>query len=95
METGNPFHLIELLVKHRVPFVIIGGHAVTYQGYVRATEDTDIVFKRSGQSERSLLAALQEVNASWISDKIDLQNLPDLQSQRSAIGTPACPTRPG
>jgi len=37
--------------SHEVPYVIIGGHAVTYHGYVRATEDTDIVFRRTLESE--------------------------------------------
>lgn len=47
MDSGDPFRLIDVLARHNVPFVIIGGHAGTYHGYVRATEDTDIVF--SGQ----------------------------------------------
>lgn len=71
MESGTPFRLIDVLAKHEVPFVIIGGHAVTYHGFVRATEDTDIVIKRTADSERALLAALIEVNARWISDEID------------------------
>lgn len=37
MESGAPFRLIDALIKHDVPFVIVGGHAVTYHGYVRAT----------------------------------------------------------
>jgi hypothetical protein len=31
MESGDPFRLIDTLIKHDVPFVIVGGHAVTYQ----------------------------------------------------------------
>jgi hypothetical protein len=51
--------------------VVIGGHAVTYHGFVRATEDTDIVFRRTPESEVSLLDALAEVNACWIGNEID------------------------
>jgi hypothetical protein len=35
MECGDPFHLLGVLSSHNVPFVIIGGHAVTYHGFVR------------------------------------------------------------
>ena len=71
MESGDPFHLIDVLNRHSVPCVVIGGHAVTYHGYVRATEDTDVVFKRSPESESALLNALHEMNAHWISNEID------------------------
>ncbi len=71
MESGDPFHLLDVLSRHDVPFVIIGGHAVTYHGYLRATEDTDVVFRRTPESELSLLRALTEVNAHWIGNEID------------------------
>ena len=73
MAYGTPFRLIDALRRHEVPFVIIGGHAVSFHGYVRATEDTDIVFVRTPESERQLLGALQEVNACWIGDEVDPQ----------------------
>ncbi len=71
MESGDPFLLFDALSSHEVPFVIIGGHAVTFHGFVRATEDTDIVFWRTPESELSLLAALASVNAQWIGNEID------------------------
>ncbi len=71
METGDPFRLIDVLTKHNVPFVIIGGHAVTYHGYVRATEDTDVIVRRTTESEQALFAALSEVHAQWIGNEID------------------------
>ena len=40
----DPLALIHHLHRHDIPFVVIGGHAVTVHGYPRATEDTDIVF---------------------------------------------------
>jgi len=33
------FEILSHLQKHGVPFVLIGGHAVNYHGYVRSTED--------------------------------------------------------
>jgi len=71
MECGDPFRLLDVLSRHKVPFVVIGGHAVTYHGFVRATEDTDIVFHRTSDSEELLLCALSEVNAHWISNERD------------------------
>lgn len=71
MESGDPFRLIDVLIKHDVPFVIIGGHAVAYHGYVRATEDTDVVFLRSADAELSLYKALTELKARWIGNEID------------------------
>ena len=57
MDSGDPFRLIDVLIKHDVPLVIIGGHAVGYHGYVRATEDTDVVFLRSAEAEAAQEAA--------------------------------------
>jgi hypothetical protein len=71
MECGDPFRLLDVLSSHNVPFVIIGGHAVTYHGFVRATEDTDVVFRRTPESELSLLEALAEVHAQWVGNEIN------------------------
>jgi hypothetical protein len=71
MECGDPFPLLDVLSSHSVPFVVIGGHAVTFHGFVRATEDTDVVFLRTPETELSLLAALTEVKACWIGNEID------------------------
>lgn len=71
MESGDPFRLIDILIKHDVPFVIIGGHAVAHHGYVRATEDADVVFLRSADAEAALYNALVELNARWIGNEID------------------------
>ena len=39
-------NVFEVLTRYGVPFVVIGGHAVNYHGYIRATEDRDIVLLR-------------------------------------------------
>jgi hypothetical protein len=46
------FRVFEVLARHGVPFLVIGGHAVSFHGYVRATEDTDIVWMRSPEAEK-------------------------------------------
>ena len=63
--------IFAILQKHGVPFVIVGGHAVALHGFVRATEDCDVVWVRSGESEQKLLAALGELEARYIGKEID------------------------
>ena len=72
LDATNPLRAFELLARARVPFVIIGGHAVNFHGYVRTTEDADVIFQRTAASEVALLQALQSIQACWISDEIDL-----------------------
>jgi hypothetical protein len=38
---------LRLLSKHRVRYLLVGGYAVAYHGYVRATADLDIWIGRS------------------------------------------------
>jgi hypothetical protein len=59
--------ILGVLQKHRVPFILIGGHAVNFHGYQRTTEDVDIVWMRSEETESALLAAMTErkVAAQW------------------------------
>ncbi len=67
----DDLELLGVLRSHGVPFVIIGGHAVNFHGYGRATEDTDVVWLRSPEAERALLAALTEINARYIGKDVD------------------------
>jgi hypothetical protein len=73
----NPFvnqgerDIFAALRRHAVPFVIIGGHAVNFHGYTRATEDADVVWLRSAAAEQALLAALSEIGAQYIGADID------------------------
>jgi len=69
--TDDPLALFQLLARAGVPFVIIGGHAVTFHGYVRTTEDADLIFHRTTASETALLSALQSIHACWISNERD------------------------
>lgn len=58
-KTLNPFE--ELLVglsKAGVEFITVGGLACAFNGYLRATEDVDILIKRSPQNIQTLLSFL-------------------------------------
>lgn len=63
--------IFDVLRRHRVPFVVVGGHAVFLHGYQRATEDADAVWDRTPESETALLAALVELEAGYIGREID------------------------
>jgi hypothetical protein len=72
-ETPMPdeLELLDVLLRHGVSFVIIGGHAVNFHGYGRATEDTDIVWHRSPEAEQKLFRALTAMDARYIAKEID------------------------
>jgi hypothetical protein len=63
--------ILGALRRHGVPFVIIGGHAVNFYGYRRTTEDVDVIWLRTEESEKSLLKALVEIDAQYIGNDID------------------------
>jgi hypothetical protein len=78
-------NIFQLLRRHGVVFAVIGGHAVSAHGFIRATEDHDIVFLRTPANEQRLLAALSEIHARWIADERD----PATGSERQIPVTPA------
>lgn len=51
---------LRLLSAHRVEYLLIGGYAVGYHGYPRATADMDLWIARTPANAGSLLAALRE-----------------------------------
>lgn len=69
----DPLAIFRVLTQAGVPFVIIGGHAVSFHGYIRTTEDADVIFQRTPAAEAGLLAALPSIHACWISEERDPQ----------------------
>lgn len=67
----NPLKIFEVLKNNNVDFVIIGGHAVNFHGYIRTTEDFDIIVKNDDENKKELFTALSLMNACWISNEID------------------------
>lgn len=51
---------IELLKKHEVEFIIVGGFAVALHGYPRFTDDLDVLVKRDKENANRLLQAVTE-----------------------------------
>lgn len=55
--------LFEVLVRHRADFVVVGGVAVAFHGFSRATRDLDLVPEPSSGNIGKLWAALDELEA--------------------------------
>lgn len=65
------FEILQSLRRHGISFVIVGGHAVNFHGYRRATEDIDLVWLRSPEAEEAILKALADIDARYIGTEID------------------------
>jgi hypothetical protein len=51
---------LKLLKEHDVHYLLIGGYAVGYHGYARATEDMDIWVAIQPENARKLVSVLKE-----------------------------------
>jgi hypothetical protein len=59
----DPVALLEVLVRHQVRFVVIGGIAAISQGYPLPTEDVDVTPSRDRENLERLARALRELGA--------------------------------
>ena len=74
-ETGMPLDapaLLEVLERHRVQYVVVGGYAAELHGSVRRTVDVDVVPSTTADNLERLADALREVQA-----KIRTEGLPE------------------
>jgi hypothetical protein len=51
---------IDLLEKYQVEYVVVGGFAVNYYGYIRTTQDIDILIFPSLKNAQNMIDALDE-----------------------------------
>ena len=58
--TDDMIEFLGLLNKYGVEFVLVGGHAVNYYGYVRTTQDIDLLIYPSGKNAKCVMAALRD-----------------------------------
>jgi len=59
----DPGPILEVLVRHRVDFVVIGGLAGIARGSAYNTHDVDVAYERSAENLSWLAAALSELGA--------------------------------
>jgi len=59
MNTQKDFEeLLELLTKHKVKYLIVGGYAVAFHGYPRFTNDIDIFYEMSEENVKKITECL-------------------------------------
>jgi hypothetical protein len=76
----DPEKILELLVKHRVRFVLVGGVAATLHGSPVLTADVDVAYERTKTNLRRLASALDEVHARLRGIEEDLPFRADAQT---------------
>jgi hypothetical protein len=65
--------LIEILVRHDVRFIVVGGIAAVLQRVPVNTQDFDLVHDRAKDNVARLLIALQELGATYRDDPRELR----------------------
>jgi hypothetical protein len=58
-ESADLVALCRALNAHRARYVVIGGLAMAHQGFLRATEDVDLLIERSRENQRVVRLALE------------------------------------
>lgn len=71
---------LRLLAAERVDFVIVGGYAVAFHGYIRATQDMYLLFRNTDDNVRRILPALRGFGLS-----VDESVLADFRDRSSII----------
>jgi predicted nucleotidyltransferase len=61
---------LQLLNDEKVEYVIVGGYAVAFHGYVRATQDIDLFYKNSEKNILRIQKALQRFGISTSSEQL-------------------------
>lgn len=63
MNFTHPTHqeMLLALMDNEVDFILVGGYAVIYHGYIRATGDMDVWIKPSNENKEKLLEVLRKL----------------------------------
>ena len=62
---------VQLLNKHDVEYLLVGGYAVVAHGYVRATGDMDVWIRPSRSNAAKLIEVLEEFGFGSLGLKVD------------------------
>jgi hypothetical protein len=71
MLTKDFKEFVQLLVKHKVEYIIVGGYAVGIHGYPRYTGDLDIWLNPTEENAKKILTAVNEFGFSSYNLKIE------------------------
>jgi len=71
--TDNDIQLLfKSLNKHRVKYLVVGGFATTFYGYIRVTNDLDLWIKPGENNKKNLITALTEINVEGANHLLDM-----------------------
>jgi hypothetical protein len=60
-ERDQLLRVCKLLNQHAARYLVVGGHACILHGYIRATEDVDILVEDSAENFQRVIGALSEL----------------------------------
>jgi len=75
---------LSLLQKHDIDYVIVGGYALSFHGYIRNTGDLDILINPTDSNKRSMVRVFHEFG---FSEKTSSELFPE-NGNALGIGTP-------
>ncbi len=58
--TADMKELLKLFAKHEVEYILVGGFAVNYYGYVRTTQDIDLLVSPAPENAGRVMRALAD-----------------------------------
>jgi predicted nucleotidyltransferase len=79
-ETSLLEQFAEVLFRHRVEFIVIGGQAENLMGSPRVTYDVDLCYRKTPENLQRLASALSELNVSLRGAPPDLPVRPDART---------------
>lgn len=62
LHTPEVQQLLKSLAQHQVKYMLVGGIATVFHGYVRTTQDLDLWVQETSDNKRRLVAALESVD---------------------------------
>jgi hypothetical protein len=83
----QPARILEVLLRHDVRFVLVGGLAAQAHGSPTATVDVDICFARDGANLARLADALAELAAVRRGTAVDAPAMPPLDARTLRAGS--------
>jgi predicted nucleotidyltransferase len=80
IEKSDLHKIAEILIRHGVEFIVIGGQAETILGSPRITYDVDLCYRRSSQNLQRLAEALKEIGPTLRGAPPDLPVILDVRA---------------
>lgn len=83
--------LLSRLQQNGVKYILVGGHAVRLQGFIRATEDVDILVPFDEANGRRLITSLdflesaREIQAWWFSKEANEEEIQNIRVADSMV----------